>query len=277
MAGALVVEFAAATALIAGGTAADPARAASSPAPSSASMMVDGRTVRLVNLDEAGALLHRVRADIGAAVSAVEQFWGIDWGHGGTPDITIVGTDSDEQFVADAHLDRRRQWTDIAAVSVADDVDLTARRVSGQRIVFAPGAGKMSESALRIVLAHELFHLASRADTALDAPRWLTEGVADFVARPPAEIPAGIGTDLPSDAALETRGADRSMAYDRAWWFARFVADDYGVDGLRRLYVAACGPGHGDIAAAVREALGVDMIGLQIRWAQWLVAERQKR
>jgi len=277
VAGALVVEFAAATALIAGGTTADPARAASSPAPSSASMVVHGRTVRLVNLDEAGTLLHRVRADIGAAVSAVEQFWGTDWGHGGTPDITIMATDSDAQFVVDAHLDRRRQWTDIAAVSVADDVDLQARRVSGRRIVFAPGAGKMSESALRIVLAHELFHLASRADTALDAPRWLTEGVADFVARSPAEIPAGVGTDLPSDAALEIGGAGRSTAYDRAWWFARFVADDYGADGLRRLYVAACGPGHADIAAAVREALGVDMAGLQIRWAQWLVAERQMR
>jgi hypothetical protein len=222
-------------------------------------------------------VLHRVQADIGSAVSAVERFWGTDWGRGGNPDITIVATDSDAQFVADAHLDQRRPWTDIAAVSVADDVDLAARRVSGQRIVFAPGAVVMSESALRIVLAHELFHLASRADTALDAPRWLTEGVADFVARPPTAIPAGAGTDLPSDAALEAGAADRSAAYDRSWWFARFVADTSGVDGLRRLYVAACGPGHGDVPVAVREVLGVDMAGLRIRWAHWLTVEQQRR
>jgi len=241
--------------------------------------VVDGRTVDLVNRGGArtDALLHRVRADIGSAVSAVERFWGTDWGRGDTPDITIVATDSDAQFVADAHLDQRRQWTDIAAVSVADDVDLAAHRVFGQRIVFAPGAVAMSESALRIVLAHELFHLASRADTALDAPRWLTEGVADFLARPPTAIPAGVGTDLPSDVALESGGADRSAAYDRAWWFARFVADTYGVDGLRRLYIAACGPGHGDLAAAVRQELGVDMVGLQNRWAQWLATGTGRR
>lgn len=34
----------------------------------------------------------------------------------------------------------------------------------------------MSATALRIVLTHELFHYAARVDTALDAPRWLTEG-----------------------------------------------------------------------------------------------------
>jgi len=275
VAGVLVAELAAATVLIAQGTATESAH----PASSSTSVVVDGRTVDLVSRGEArtDVLLNRARADIGSAVSAVERFWGTDWGRGDTPDITIVATGSDEQFVADAHLDQRRQWTDIAAVSVADDVDLAARRVSGQRIIFAPGAVAMSESALRIVLAHELFHLASRADTALDAPRWLTEGVADFVARPPTAIPADVGTDLPSDTALESGGVDRSAAYDRAWWFARFVADTYGVDGLRRLYVAACGPGHGDLAAAAREALGVDMAGLHIRWAHWLAAEQQRR
>ena len=261
--------------LIAGGTAAEP----DYPASSSSPVVVDGRTVGLDSLGgfRTDALLHRVRSDIGAAISSVDRFWGTDWGHGDTPDITIVATDSDEQFMVDAHLDQRRQWTDIAAVSVADDVDLTARRASGQRIVFAPGAKTMSESAFRIVLTHELFHLASRADTALDAPRWLTEGVADFVARPPSAIPAGLSTALPSDGALDSGGADRSAAYDRAWWFARFVADTYGVDGLRRLYIAACGPGHGDLAAAVRQELGVDMVGLQNRWAQWLATGTGRR
>ena len=271
MGAVLVAELAAAMVLISGGTAAEPAHSASSSSP----VTVDGRTVHLVNLGGArtDALLKRVGADIGDAVTAVEGFWGADW----QPEIVVVATDSDAQFVADAHLDQRRQWTDIAAVSVADEVDFAERRASGQRIVLAPGAAEMSDSALRIVLAHELFHFAARTDTALDAPRWLTEGVADFVARPPSEIPADVNTALPSDAALEVRGSERAAGYDRAWWFARFVADTYGTDGLRRLYAAACGPGHGDFAAAVRQELGTDMDGLQIHWAQWLKAERQRR
>jgi hypothetical protein len=121
-------------------------------------------------------------------------------------------------------------------------------------------------------LTHELFHFAARADTALDAPRWLTEGVADFVARPPAPLPpdAGATAALPSDAELDGAGPGRSAGYDRAWWFARFVADTYGVDGLRRLYQRACGPGHPDLATAVRQALDTDLTDLEARWAVWL-------
>ena len=242
----------------------------STPSGSAPAVPAAGRAIRPISLGGArtDALLARVRADLGDASTAVERFWGDDWPR----EIVVVATATDTQFVAEAHLDPHRRWTDIAAVSVADDVDLARRQVVGQRIVLAPGASAMSDSALRIVLAHELFHLAARADTALDAPRWLTEGVADFVARPPAPLPPGAAatTALPGDADLDGSGPARSAGYDRAWWFARFVADTYGIDGLRRLYFHACGPGHGDFETAVRQALNTDLTDLQARWAVWL-------
>ncbi len=223
-----------------------------------------------VNLGGAGTepLIERVAADLGGAVVAVEDFWGTDWPR----DIVVVATGNQAQFAVQARLDPRRQWSDIAAVSVADEVDLARRQASGQRIVLAPGASGMSDEALRIVLTHELFHYAARAGTAPDAPRWLTEGVADYVARPAVPLPpsADRSAALPSDADLDRPGPDRSAGYDRAWWFARFVADAYGADGLRRLYVRACGPGHGDLAAAVQSALGADLGTLQSGWAHWL-------
>ena len=230
----------------------------------------DHYTLQPVNLGSArtGALLARVDADMGPAVDAVDRFWGPDWPH----HIVVVATDSQSQFIAQSRLDPGMQWSDIAAVAVADEVDVANRRAVGQRVVLAPGAVNMSDAALRIVLTHELFHLAARADTAVDAPRWLTEGVADFVARPQAPMPPASTqtTSIPTDADLDGAGPGRSAGYDRAWWFAEFVADTYGVDGLRRLYVAACGPGHGDFSSAVRDALGVDIATLQTRWAQWL-------
>jgi hypothetical protein len=214
------------------------------------------------------ALIERVEADLDRAVAAVEQFWGTDWPR----DIVVVATGTDAEFAERAHLDPDRQWGDIAAVSVAEEVDVTRRHASGQRIVLAPGASGMSDPALRIVLAHELFHYAARADTAPDAPRWLTEGVADYVARPPAPLPrdASRSAALPSDADLDRSGPDRSAGYDRAWWFARFVADTYGADGLRRLYLNAGGPGHRDLGTAVYAALGTDLSTLQSQWARWL-------
>ncbi len=249
----------------------DPTPQASSVTAAPAPIAVGGRQMRPVSLGGAGtdALLDRVAADLGGAVAAVERFWGIDWPR----DIVVVATGTDTAFATEAHLDPRQQWSDIAAVSVADEVDVTRRQATGQRIVLAPGATDMSDQALRVVLTHELFHYAARADTAPDAPRWLTEGVADFVARPPAPLPSGAGRSpaLPSDADLDRPGPDRSAGYDRAWWFARFVADTYGADALRRLYTQACGPGHGDLATAVQSALGTDLPSLQARWAHWLI------
>ena len=218
----------------------------------------------------ADPLANRVSADIGPAVEAVGRFWDRPWNR----DIRVVTTHTDAEFVTQAHLDPAGQWSDIAAVAVADGVDPGSGRAWGQRIVFAPGASAMSDAALRVVVTHELFHLAARGATATDAPRWLTEGVADYVARPLTPVPAAArgDTELPTDAELDRAGAARSAGYDRAWWFSRFVADVYGVDGLRRLYHRACGPGLGSFPDAARQALGVDVAELRSRWAQWLSA-----
>lgn len=229
-----------------------------------------GRTVRLLSLGVPGTdrLVARIAANIRTAVDEVEAFWGVDWPR----EIAVVATGSDRQFRAQAGGGTASQWSDIAAVAVADRIDPAHRVALGQRIVFAPGAAAMSETALRIVLAHELFHYAARADTALEAPRWLTEGVADFVARPPTPVPAAtaLPETLPSDTELDVPGPQRSLAYDRAWWFARFVAATYGTAKLRALYLAACGVGHADLPTAVRDVLRTDTDGLVAGWQQWL-------
>jgi hypothetical protein len=277
----LVAELAAASALIAIGPAATRSPSAPPPVVSASAPLVvsDGRHVHGVRVDlvslggsRTDAVLERVSAAIGDAVGAVERFWGTDFQR----EIVVVATGSGEQFVEYAGLDPKRGWTDIAAVAVADDVDFIGRTASGQRIILAPDAAAMSDTALRIVLAHELFHLAARTGTALDAPRWLTEGVADFVARPPTAIPVGATAVLPSDAELDAGGADRAAVYDRAWWFARFVADSHGTGTLRRLYAAACGPGHADLAVAVRQVIGTDLADLQRRWVQWMAQEARR-
>ena len=139
------------------------------PAPA-APLIVGDRAVRLIGPGgrTGNGLLSRVASNMGAAVDAVEAFWGADWSR----TISVVATGSDDQFREAAGGGPETQWADIAAVTVADYTDPANRVAVGQRIVFAPGAANMSESALRIVLTHELFHYAARADTALDAPRW---------------------------------------------------------------------------------------------------------
>jgi hypothetical protein len=232
-----------------------PAVTSSSPAPASRTLTLrDGRTATVVPMGASSTgLTARIAAELDTATAAVSAFWGDGWRR----DVNIVATGTDEEFTA-----LGGGGSDIAAATTPE------------RIVFAPGAAAMSDAALRIVLRHELFHYAARADTAADAPRWLTEGVADFVGRPPEPRPGpGRAVELarlPTDTDLDTAGETRSLAYDRAWWFSRFVADAYGTPTLRRLYLAACGPGHPDVATAVRNTLGTDLTQVVGAWRQWL-------
>ncbi len=224
----------------------------------------DGRTVYLVGT---APVLTRIAAEISGAVDAVVGFWGDDWNR----EIVIVATDSDAQFAAETR-NTAGLVNDVAAATVADGFDPARRVVTGERIVFAPGGNTMSAGPLRIVLRHELFHYASRADTAADAPRWLTEGVADYVGRPqtPVRGQEAMAARLPSDADFDATGQQLSAAYDRAWLFARFVADSYRPPTLRRLYLLACGPGHPDPATAVSVALGTPVQDVLSRWQRWL-------
>ena len=224
-------------------------------APTDPLTLTDGRTVSLVALGGAQTadLEARIWAELDGAADAVTAFWGDDWPR----NVAVVLTGTDEEFRALAV-----SGSDIAAATTA------------QRIVFAPGASAMSDSALRIVLRHELLHYAARSRTAADAPRWLTEGVADYVGRPPTAMPtaeeAGRLAQLPTDADLDTPGTVRSLAYDRAWWFSRFVASRYGAPTLRGLYLAACGPGHPDQSTAIETALGATPAQVLTAWRGWL-------
>lgn len=237
-----------------------------------ASIVGDGRTLVTENLGAGPGqeLLSRVATAMGPATAAVEAFWGTDWPRR----IQVTATGSDRQFAELAGGDADvSQWADVAAVAIADRVDPDRRVAQGQRIVFAPGAVFMSPSALQIVVTHELFHYAARIDTVPDAPRWLTEGVADFVARPAGnKAPMSAGpVSLPTDAELDAPGPGRVQAYDRAWEFARFVADHFGTSKLRELYLSACGPGHVEPAMAIALVLGVEVPDLLVMWQRWRV------
>jgi len=230
-----------------------PASLTTPTAASTTETLDDGRTVHLVGLggSHTAPLLARIAAQMNDAARAVTAFWGPDWPR----DVVIVAAGSDAEFGTLAG-----GGPDIAATTTAE------------RIMFAPGAAAMSDASLRIVVRHELFHFASRSATAADAPRWLTEGVADYVGRPAAPRPPDAAqlAQLPSDADLNAAGPAGSSAYDRAWWFSRFVAESYGTQTLRALYLRACGPGHPDAATAMRDTLGADLPTVLVRWRHWM-------
>ncbi len=116
----------------------------------------------------------------------------------------------------------------------------------GQRIVFAPGAAHMSNGATGSVGPG--FSLCGRADTAwMHLDGWPRVAIRCQAQDPAARRCVSVALPLPkSDTDLQTlREPQRSLAYDRAWWFAQFVAAAYGTAKLRELYIwPTCGVGH---------------------------------
>lgn len=266
----LIAQLVAAVAVLWTPEAAQPAQSAPA-VPAAAPANPGGqRDVTLISLGGAATdpLLQRIATELDGAVDRVESFWGNEWPH----EVVVVAAGTDAEFreqapgVADP--------SHIAAVTVADSVNPQENSATGQRIVFAPGAVSMSPDALRLVLTHELFHYAARASTASDAPRWITEGVADYVARPiiPGQpVPGGLPQALPSDADFAAPEPALSQAYDRAWLFARYLADEYGAPALRSFYVLAAGPDRTDVDTALREVLRTDPHDVLTGWQEWFV------
>lgn len=226
-----------------------------------------------------GAGVDAVERMLPEAVGEVSDFWGADW------DRTVVVeiADSSEEFSKLTGNPSKR--SDIAAASISFDSDVAGH---GQRVVFAPGAlTAMSAGDARLVLQHELSHVAVRTDVGRGAPTWLLEGTADYVAELGADSGAdAAGAPVPLVAAMvdahgppgalpknsDFAGPNASLAYELARSVADYIVDEYGEDGLRAVHRALGGGGLDDAAKdeALRGAIGVGMGRFTSGWSAWL-------
>ena len=134
----------------------------------------------------------------------------------------------------------------IAAVAVADSVDTERDTALGQRIVVNPAnIDRLGQLGRRVVLAHEVTHLASRGFTGPRTPIWLVEGLADWVGYRDSGLPASrvadqlhaaLGTGhwpgrLPVAADFAGDSPGLALAYEEAWSACRLIADRAGPAG----------------------------------------------
>ena len=139
----------------------------------------------------------------------------------------------------------------IAAVAVADTVDTDRDRALGQRIVVNPAnIDRLGRLGRRVVLEHEVTHLATRGFTGPRTPIWLVEGLADWVAYRDSGLPAyqvadqlhaALGTGhwpgrLPGTKDFAGDSPRLALAYEEAWSACRLIAARAGPAGLVRLY-----------------------------------------
>ena len=141
--------------------------------------------------------------------------------------------------------------------------------VLGARIVLNPAnLARLDAAGRRLVIGHELTHIASRAVTSDQMPTWLVEGLADYVgnlgsglpvpataAELAAEVRAGrVPAALPADAAF-AGGSRLPQAYEQSWLACRLIADRAGQAGLVRFYRAVARAAGTDPATALAVGL----------------------
>ena len=146
--------------------------------------------------------------------------------------------------------------------------------------------GDLQPDGRRVVITHELTHVAIRSSTTRPAPLWLSEGMADYVgylglglprsrvAAPwLAKVRAGTAPRrLPSDADFDPARTRIAPAYAAAWLACSRLADRYGQARLVAFYRAVAGArpagrvdARGGAAVQPREPRGSSRPGLPER------------
>ena len=227
-------------------------------------------------------MVDRLVRELDPSVRAVSELWPTRW----SERVVVMLPDSPGEMRA--LVGPNFPVESVVAVAVADRVNNASREVAGQRVVLSPtGVRGLSIASLRVVLRHEITHVAARADTVDGSPTWLLEGFADYIGYRDSGVTLAEGapdlakqvredgppTALPEDRAFRSGGADLDLAYQESWSLARYVADTYGEKSLIAMYreLAARGPVSAtETDRMLRDVLGVDRAALVQGWQSYL-------
>lgn len=245
------------------------------------------RSTHALVLGPAGsdAQLRELAADVDAAVPVIDGVWGSRWHQ----QVAVLVPSSTAEL--HALTGSPTSGDEVAAIAIGSGSDPLTGAVYGQRLVVRPdGLGGLSAVGRRIVVTHELTHLATAAQTSPSTPRWLVEGFAEYVANrgsgqsvraAAAELRADIDRGevpgrLPEDSDFAPASAHAAQAYQESWLACRLVAQRAGVGGLVRFYrlvaTAALPPGQA-LDGALREVLHTSPATFTALWRAYVLEQ----
>jgi hypothetical protein len=227
------------------------------------------------------ALLHLLATEVDAAVPAVSRVWGTGW----SQQVAVIVPSTTAEFTA---LLGTGVITDISAAAATDGIDPVTGRAYGQRLILNPTAlDDLSAVGRRIVLRHEITHLASAASTSDVTPRWLVEGFAEYVGNLGSGQPVitaaaelaklvrsgHVPAALPDATAFATSGVVLAQAYEESWLACRLIASLAGQPALVRLYRmvgTAITPSDEALAAAMGTILHESVAVFTAQWRAYV-------
>jgi hypothetical protein len=213
-------------------------------------------------------------------VPRVSAAWGASWEQAVVVLVPASQQELAELMATDDDLSR------IAGLATAElgDREL-GQEPTGERILVNPDVfAGLSPNGRRLVLTHELTHVATRRATGPATPTWLAEGYADYVgftgmslplsvtaAQLQVDVRAGrLPARLPVDADFSGANPALTQAYEQSWFAVRLLADQHGQDGMLRFYRAvgrdAGTDPEGAVERALRSELGTSTAQLTADW-----------
>jgi len=186
------------------------------------------------------ALQARMRDYSTIADSAVRQVSGV-WGTNWNSHVVLVTPSTNEEFARLLLRSSDKGLDQVAAIT--QGVIEPGRRAQGDRVVINPKAfTALRPIGRRVVITHELTHVAARSSTTRSVPIWLTEGMADYVGYSGLHLPrervasgllalvrAGKGpTALPREVDFDPFRTKIAPSYSGAWLAVSRLVDLYG-------------------------------------------------
>lgn len=188
------------------------------------------------------AAARAVAAEVDRDVPAVTAVWGADWSQRAV--VLMPATQADLAALVG-------ETGDLSQIAAVESTELGQQASAGARILINPTPyASLSPLGRRVVLRHELTHVASRAATTTASPLWVVEGLADYVgfrgtdlgpttiaAELAARLRAGfVPAGLPDDAQFRADAPNLAAQYQEAWLACRLIAARIGAAGLVAFY-----------------------------------------
>ncbi len=263
--------------------------------------VVRGQRVLVVGAASRAAALPRIAADADRAAAVVDRVWGKRWPR----TVVLIVPASVRQL---ATLLGRRDVAGLDQVAAITSGQLqrdgsTSPGVADRVFVNPSAFADFSALGRRVVLTHELTHIATRASAVISPPLWVEEGFADYVGYLGSGLPRTVVAadlveqvragspprHLPKEEAFDPKAGRIAPAYGGAWLAMELVASRGGTAAVTRFYRTAAGldgsgrapvspagtAASGEVAtdaamARAFAALGDTPQGFERRWRRYL-------
>lgn len=221
-------------------------------------------------------------SEVDRAVPRVDAVWDNAW----AGQVLLVVTRTEDEM-ASLLGGKPAAYRQLAAVT-RGELGAEEGTAAADRVLVNPKAyADLSSMGRRVILGHEITHVAARARTQSWTPKWLAEGLADYVGYLKSGLPddviaqeltddvrAGrVPTDLPNNSDFGTTNTNLPQTYEMSWLACKMIVERYGGrDALVAFYRTIGAPG-GDgtvVDKAFREVLHTTRVAFIKEWRSYV-------